>query len=158
MIKEIDGDLTRVTGRGIIAHQVNPRVLGPFLALSLSHAYPNCRVEFYEKARTEPLKLGEVQLCKVRPKFYIAHCCGQISTNFGAVNTVETAVFSYLTELNSKAQLMDLPVLLPVGLGSGNGGADWDRIKLLIEKTITVPSLLVRYVKGKVIYMDELFQ
>ena len=155
---QIEGDLTKVTGRCIIGHQVNPRVLGPILASALAKAYPECALEFNFRARSNnQLKLGEVMLCKIRPNFYVAHCCGQETTINGAVNTSMEAVHTYLQELSRKALILSLPVLLPVGLGSNRGGADWSEVFPLIEKYMSENTcFLVKLRKFMPIHVDEL--
>lgn len=158
MIKRINGDLTKVTGKCIIAHQVNPRVLGPVLAVALAHAYPECERDFRAKASSkQPLKLGEVMMTRVRPGFYVAHCCGQLSTVSGVDNTSLTAVHTYLTDLNRKSSLLNLPVLIPNGIGCGRAGGDWNKVFPLIQETMTeARCYLVKWKERLPIHVDEL--
>lgn len=135
MLYNIKGDLTKVCYPSIIAHQVNPRVLGPVLAAALAEAFPYCAEDFQDKRDNgTSLKLGEIQLCLVKSHLdlYVAHCCGQLTTIPGMSNTVPTAVNTYLKKLCHLAKGLDLPVLLPQYLGCGQGGGNWAQIKQMI--------------------------
>jgi hypothetical protein len=154
MIQEIQGDLTLANNvEAVIGHQVNPRVLGPILALALADAYPLCAKQFYEKANSpSPLELGQVMFCPTQyESLFIAHCCGQLTTRKGSVNTNIGAVEKYLEVLVDMGMKLHLPILLPHYLGCGQGGGDWTQVKDLIELAFgnsDVPCFIVRYAKG----------
>lgn len=144
MITVIEGDFTLAPPRCILAHQVNPKVLGPILASALGSKYRLMSLAFYAKASSEsPLGLGEIQLVLADPAedIYIANCCGQITTKRGSVNTQEGAVEIYLRRLASISKGLNLPVLIPEGIGSGMGGGNPEHIKQLIITHFRAPEI-----------------
>lgn len=143
------GDLTHFgpNDYGIVAHQINPRVMGPTLALALAKAYPWCAKDFY--SRNGRINLGDVILSKhpESTSFYIAHCCGQLSTSAGANNTDYAAVELYLKKLKMLSSSLGLPVYIPYLLGCGMAGGDWNIVSRKIETIWDKSNLVINIIK-----------
>jgi O-acetyl-ADP-ribose deacetylase (regulator of RNase III) len=126
------GDLLLVKS-GIIAHQVNTKVMGAGLALHIKTKWPKVEQQFLEMRDEMGWKLGDLQMVQVsNAPLFVANCCGQIHTGPGD-NTDYNGVANYLAMLAYLSNTKGLIAWIPERLGSGLAGGSKDRMFAAID-------------------------
>jgi O-acetyl-ADP-ribose deacetylase (regulator of RNase III) len=125
---------------GIIAHQVNCQgKMGAGLAKQIRAKYPQAYDEYMDWFEDEKMKLGTVQLVKIKPHLYVANLAGQEQyglwrTQKNRCHTDYQALTECLTQLQEIAQERKLTPYLPFKIGCGLAGGDWSIVYDLILK------------------------
>jgi len=140
-MKIIEGDLLSVH-TGVIAHQVNCRkVMGAGLALQIRQKYPIVYEEYLKK----PAILGAIDVLPVTSTLRVANLYAQVDIKRAKADrlprvitpkplTSLAALECCLTKL--KRACPNEAIFLPWGIGCGLGGANWEDVEEIIQKTI----------------------
>lgn len=136
------GDLLQVR-TGIICQQVNCQgVMGKGLALAIKQHYPVVEQqykEFCSRYKTFQL-LGRCQIVKATADLYVANVFGQLfyarSRNDKTVYTDYGALRQGLVQVKEFAQLNDLQVYLPLGIGCGLANGNWAIVSSMIAEVM----------------------
>jgi O-acetyl-ADP-ribose deacetylase (regulator of RNase III) len=140
MIKIVNGDLLQAT-ENIIGHQVNCQgKMASGVAKSIRERYPQAYNEYkiltepYIKARLNQELLGMVQFIEVIEKEkYVANIFGQFNYGYdGKQYTSPMALYNGFKKLRQGAELHNMSVALPYGIGCYRGGADWKEVEDLL--------------------------
>jgi O-acetyl-ADP-ribose deacetylase (regulator of RNase III) len=125
-VKTIKGNL--LDQKGILGHQVNMQgVMGAGLALAIRQTWPAVFAA-YQNHRGY---LGECFITYAERDVWVANLYGQDRLGRGTRQTNYGALSNALREL--RFQSSDSQVYLPVGLGCGLAGGDWNIVRELIE-------------------------
>lgn len=139
----------------IIGHQVNCLgVMGGGLALQIAQKYPKVE-EAYRKYiddwcqhGTQKHLLGHCQIVPTVNKSHIANLFGQYHVG-GGLRTDYEALHKSLKELKTQMLNRNLTkIALPVNLGCGLAGGDWNIVQDLIEdvfEDLRIQLILVEY-------------
>ena len=126
------GDFLNV-GQGIICHQVNCRhVAGAGLALQIRHRWPQWYLDF----RAATSKLGTASFFEVEPSLFVANLYAQDGYGRKGRHTNYPAFRHCLKHVAQFANLHDLQVHLPVGIGCGLAGGDWSIVQAIIAQEL----------------------
>jgi len=136
----IEGNILDASG-GIICHQVNcQRIMGAGLALQIARTWPHVR-EAYE---SKPVwRLGDCQIVQAAEGIYVANLAGQFDCGPGLQTDYEGLEQALTLAVDQADRVLDLPLLLPYGMGCGLAGGDWDGV---------VAPMINRVAPGAVIY------
>lgn len=136
MIEYIKGNILNVT-EGIIVQQVNCKgVMGAGLAKQIKDKWPSVynryldRVYYYPK--NENL-LGTTVWNKVDTNLFVASIFGQYDYGHGTKFTIYPALFKGIDYVFGMAEIDQIPVYIPKGLGCGLAGGNWDFVKAYIQ-------------------------
>ena len=144
-MQEIRGNILNVTS-GIICHQVNCKgVMAAGIAGQIRNQWPIVANDYFARFNSEGIELGDVILSHV-DKFrdiYVASLAGQEDYGKGRVFTDYGAVRMCLAKLNYWNGRKH-KIFIPVGMGCGLAGGDWDKI-LAIITTVMPYAILVKY-------------
>lgn len=138
MIKLVKGNLLEAP-ENIIAHQTNCQSsFGSGIAGQIrkkdNTVYTNY-MHFCSLFKDKNELLGQVQMVNVASNKYIANIFGQLYYGYdGKQYTSYEALETGLGRLRQIAEEQGLSVALPVNLGSGLGGADWNKVYKIIEQ------------------------
>lgn len=137
MIEEITGNLLACNAN-ILCHQVNYYgVMGAGVALAIKNKllspkqYRNYQ-QFCQKNGEDAL--GQVQLCEIATRRYIANCfCQNGQSRKKCVTNYEEMEKCFAT-IEHFARTNNLSVAFPGYMGCGIAGGDWVMVRLIIEK------------------------
>jgi len=120
---------------GIIGHQVNMQgIMGAGLAKQIADIYPVVYEKYIEDYQNR--KLGDVLTVAINQRLVIANIFGQENIGTDEVQTDYGALADGFLLLNQYAQVTNLPVYLPEGIGCGLAGGNWETVKPLIQNYI----------------------
>ena len=156
MAREITGDITAITD-GYIMHQVNcQNVMGAGVAKSLASKYPEIKEAFhaFAKTYTKPKeRFGWIQPVRVSPSLVICNSFSQFtfgnSRMTGICYTDMLTLKSALKRFDVRAKKAGKPAYVPVYIGCGLAGGDWNDIRhfILNETDITIVAYRNQYQK-----------
>lgn len=143
-MKIIKGNIVE-TEKGIICQQVNSQgkmELG--LTKQIAQKYPKVKqeyVKFVTNNNKEDL-LGSVNIVEIsKSQLYVANVFSQydygydkdtVYTDYVALENALLVLIGYWR--NERANLHNLPIYLPYGIGCGCGNGDWQVVKQVIKK------------------------
>ena len=136
MVKYIKGDILNVT-EGIIVQQVNCKgVMGAGLAKQIRDKWPyiydDYKARIYNTANTKEL-LGKTLFNNVENNLFVASIFGQCDYGHGTKFTIYPALFKGLDYVFGMAEIDQIPVYIPKGLGCGLAGGNWDFVEAYIQ-------------------------
>ena len=136
MIKYIKGDILNVT-EGIIVQQVNCKgVMGAGLAKQIRDKWPSVYDRYQERVyysqNNEDL-LGMTVWNRVDTNLFVASIFGQYDYGHGTKFTIYPALFKGLDYVFGMAEIDQIPVYIPKGLGCGLAGGNWDFVEAYIQ-------------------------
>lgn len=135
-MKTVDGNILNITN-GIICHQVNcKKVAGAGLALQIRNRFPGW-YQYYQS--TVPL-LGHTSLYQVNKDITIASLYAQDGYGTEMRQTDYVAFRACLQVLRYSPRF----IYIPVGIGCGLAGGNWDRVYSIIEENLP-SAILVKY-------------
>lgn len=138
----IDGDILDIQ-TGIIVQQANAMgVMGAGLARQIRDKYPKNYKE-YIKAIQNGADLGDVIYVEINDLLYIANIIGQLEYGRNGRFTSYNSLKLGLYKIDRFADLKNLRVYIPYGIGCGLGGGDWTIVSNFIEE-ILPDAVLVR--------------
>ena len=140
----IHEDLLNITN-GIICHQVNCKgVMGAGLALSIKTKYPIVYEKYKAIANKE--MIGNCHIVKISKNFYIANLFGQklYGNEKGIIYTDYKAFESAIEKLAKFAEIDNLEVYFPYGIGSGLGKGNISKINFIISKYLPTAILCIK--------------
>lgn len=150
----IEGDLLNLPDIDMIAHQVNCKgVMGSGLARQIKYNFPNIFESYRiicKRAVNSSILLGKCHIVSRRsidnPK-YVVNLFGQDGYGYNGTtmggditdyrrqqHTDIPALEEALTKLKLFAKIRNLSIAIPYKIGCGRGGAEWDKVLLMIEK------------------------
>ena len=136
MIKIVDGDILQAS-ENIIAHQVNcMSVMGGGIAKQIKDKYPKVFKDYkiYLSNSVFPIMvLGQCHFVKVDNNKYVANLFGQYNYGTSKQQTDYKALEEALFTLKINAKDHYLSVALPVNLGCGLAGGNWEVVYKMIE-------------------------
>ncbi|MGC4044938.1 MAG: macro domain-containing protein [Armatimonas sp.] len=146
----IKGDATspQASGNKIIAHVCNDiGGWGRGFVLAISARWPEPEAAFrqwHRERASNDFALGAVQLVPVGDYLWVANMIGQCGIKRGSkgVPIRYDAVEACLENLAVHAVELDASVHMP-RIGCGLAGGTWDRIELLISKTLLASNIAV---------------
>ena len=122
--------------QGIICQQVNcAGAMGAGLALQIKNKYPVVYEHYSDLYKRDRLKLGEVLITMVETGLCIASLCGQKNYGRRGLYTDYNALQLCFTKLKAYNKSL-LPIYIPLGIGCGLAGGDWNKVKEIIEATL----------------------
>lgn len=144
-MKTIEGDLLDIP-KGILCHQVNCMgKMGAGLALQIKNKWPIVYKTYITNHKKGNLQLGKVFLIKVAEDLFIANLCGQYHYGKGKQYTEYDALNNCFKELASwKGLYKHLNIYIPIGIGCGLAGGDWNVVRKLIEESKLDATLVKR--------------
>ena len=136
MIKYIKGDILDVT-EGFIVQQVNCfGVMGAGLAKQIRDKWPSVYNRYqdrvYYSTNNEDL-LGMTVWNRVDTNLFVASIFGQYDYGHGTKFTIYPALFKGLDYVFGEAEVDQIPVYIPKGLGCGLAGGNWDFVEAYIK-------------------------
>ena len=136
MVKYIKGDILNVT-EGIIVQQVNCKgVMGAGLAKQIRDKWPyiydDYKARIDNAANTKEL-LGKTLFNNVENNLFVASIFGQYDYGHGTKFTIYPALFKGLDYVFGEAEVDQIPVYIPKGLGCGLAGGNWDFVEAYIQ-------------------------
>lgn len=136
MVKYIKGDILNVT-EGIIVQQVNCKgVMGAGLAKQIRDKWPSVYDSYLDKVYYSPNNedlLGTAVWNKVDTNLFVASIFGQYDYGHGTKFTIYPALFKGLDYVFGMAEIDQIPVYIPKGLGCGLAGGNWDFVEAYIQ-------------------------
>lgn len=136
MIKYIKGNILNVT-EGIIVQQVNCfGVMGAGLAKQIRDKWPNVYNSYQERVHYSPNNedlLGMIVWNRVDTDLFVASIFGQYDYGHGAKFTIYPALFKGLDYVFGEAEVDQISVYIPKGLGCGLAGGNWDFVEAYIK-------------------------
>ena len=136
MIEYIKGDILNVT-EGIIVQQVNCKgVMGAGLAKQIRDKWPSVYDRYLDKVYYSPKNedlLGTTVWNKVDTNLFVASIFGQYDYGHGTKFTIYPALFKGLDYVFGMAEIDQIPVYIPKGLGCGLAGGNWDFVEAYIK-------------------------
>lgn len=152
MIPIIKGDILE-SNKDIIIQQVNCQgVMGKGLALQILNKYPEVKEE-YVKYVSEHLKtnhrvmlLGKVNYVQTHDGIIVANIFGQDDYrksyhDDGVVYTSESTLLVGICTVIKYANEHNLSVAIPVNIGCGLAGGDWNSVYSKIEKVVELTNV-----------------
>lgn len=148
----IQGNIVTIVQQhgGVLVHQVNcQRVAGVGLALAIARKWPVWWTAYHAR---NP-RLGACSMTSPTANIHIADIYGQNFYGRDRRYTDYAALEQGLRELNAQLTWLTnnlegphtfATVYVPVGLGCGNAGGDWNVVQPLIEKHLP-HAILVEY-------------
>lgn len=140
MIHTINDDLFNTSCR-YIAHQVNCQgVMGSGVAFQVKQKFPNAYKEYLyliDKHKKElPKLLGTSQVCSLENDKHIINMYAQYNYGTNRRFTNYDAFYNCINTINHVLPNKE-PIAMPYLIGCVRGGADWDIIRLMLEKVFT---------------------
>ena len=136
MIEYIKGNILNVT-EGIIVQQVNCKgVMGAGLAKQIRDKWPSVYNRYLDKVYYSPNNedlLGMTVWNKVDANLFVASIFGQYDYGHGTKFTIYPALFKGLDYVFGEAEVDQIPVYIPKGLGCGLAGGNWDFVEAYIQ-------------------------
>ena len=136
MIKYIKGDILDVT-EGVIIQQVNCfGVMGAGLAKQIRDKWPSVYDSYQERVYYSPNNedlLGMTVWNRVDTDLFVASIFGQYDYGHEAKFTIYPALFKGLDYVFGEAEVDQIPVYIPKGLGCGLAGGNWDFVEAYIK-------------------------
>lgn len=132
----INDNILNIEG-GIICHQVNcKKVAGAGLALQIRNRFPG----WYQYYRATLPVLGHTSLYQINNDVVIASLYAQDEYGTGIRQTDYVAFRACLQVLKYTSRT----IYIPVGIGCGLAGGNWDRVYSIIEDNLP-QAILVKY-------------
>ena len=133
MENRIYGDICKIK-KGIICHQVNcKRKMGKGLASKIRYKFPN---HYFDYMNTIP-ELGKILITQITSNFYVVGLYSQDGYGSdGKLYTNYDAFVQCIKELKAFSDATNLPIFIPFKIGCGLGGADWEKIHLIIRSIL----------------------
>ncbi len=136
MIEYIKGNILNVT-EGIIVQQVNCKgVMGAGLAKQIRDKWPSVYDRYLDRVYYSPKNedlLGITVWNKVDINLFVASIFGQYDYGHGTKFTIYPALFKGLDYVFGMAEIDQIPVYIPKGLGCGLAGGNWDFVEAYIQ-------------------------
>lgn len=145
----IEGDITQIVERGVIAHVVNNRnAMGAGVAKALYEKWPAVKIQYHrwmDLCDLEPGDFSDVNFVAVNDDITVANMVAQDGFGPGDrcyLNYTQLSVS--LLQVNRYAYDHDMQVYLPYNVGCGLAGGNWSIVSDLILKFIKDP-VIVRF-------------
>ena len=136
MIEYIKGNILNVT-EGIIVQQVNCKgVMGAGLAKQIRDKWPSVYDRYQDRVYYSPKNedlLGTTVWTRVDTNLFVASIFGQYDYGHGTKFTIYPALFKGLDYVFGGAEVDQIPVYIPKGLGCGLAGGNWDFVEAYIQ-------------------------
>lgn len=136
MLYTVSGDLTTLTGEFIIVQQVNcQNVMGAGLAKSLMTRWPQISNDYhaYCAGKSDINLLGHIQTTILDKRQFVCNVFGQRFYGRHGHFTDENKLLAAVELIIKHAANANLPVYIPVNLGSGLAGGDKECIVSVIK-------------------------
>lgn len=152
-MKMIDGDLLAVD-RGFILHQVNCLgVMGAGLAKQIKLKFPSVFETYHAvcQQKDPASQLGSILVVPATKDLHVVNLFGQINYGTDRKQTDYEAVRKALYKFVEYKEVFDdnnWPVYVPMGMGCGLAGGDWDVVSSIVEHIIP-DATVVRFKKAR---------
>jgi len=136
-VEIIKGDLFE-TDCQVIGHQVNCKgVIGSGVALQVRKKYPIAYRHYLARSEISNV-FGTVGVVKVSDNLHIANIYSQDSYGYDGEQYTSLIAFENALKLLNRTmrQIGLTSVALPYKIGCVRGGADWNMVSSIIEKTL----------------------
>lgn len=137
----IEGDITKVVDRGVIAHVVNNRnAMGAGVAKALYDRWPIVKVQYHRWMAIcdlEPGEFSDVNFVIIDDDITVANMVAQ--DGFGPGDRCYLDYKQLEASIRSVALYSEennLPIYLPYNMGCGLAGGNWDIVFRMLERII----------------------
>lgn len=137
-IKFVKGDLLN-SDANILLHQVNCKgAMGAGIAKQIKEKFPEVYVDYMNAYKNNELVLGHIIATATANNKIVISLCGQDTYGRTGVHTVYPALRKCLK--STKELLIEVKdnakIGIPMGMGAGLAGGNWDKILSIIEEEL----------------------